>query len=138
MHGMFFVVHHLGQCPESILLIKKHEQDGDNLVHALAVAHLLQESEWLQGPLWRPPLLPPSYLHLSSHSCLGTILGPPFPDEACWVLWASKVWRSFCEGKQWVADCGLCGPGTVHGGRWVAPDPTVGSLWGHLSLCSLR
>lgn len=32
-------------CPESNLLIKKHEQDGDNLLHALAVTHLLQESD---------------------------------------------------------------------------------------------
>ena len=49
MHGMSFVVHQLGQCPESILLIKKHEQDGDSVVHALAVAHLLQESDIAAG-----------------------------------------------------------------------------------------
>ena len=49
MHGMSFVFHQLGQCPESILLIKKHEQDGDSVVHALAVAHLLQESDMAAG-----------------------------------------------------------------------------------------
>ena len=52
MHGMSFVVHQLGQCPESILLIKKHEQDGDNLIHVLAVAHLLQESYMAAGTHW--------------------------------------------------------------------------------------
>ena len=62
MHGMSFVVHQLSQCPESILLIKKHEQDSDNLVHAMAVAHLRKSQIWLQGPPWRPP--PPSPWHL--------------------------------------------------------------------------
>ena len=62
MHGMSFVVHWLGQCPESILLTKKHEQDSNNMPHVLAVAHLLKSQIWLQAPPGRSP--PPSPWHL--------------------------------------------------------------------------
>lgn len=43
MHGMLAVGEELGQSPESIFLIQVHEQNGSNLTHPLAVAHLLAE-----------------------------------------------------------------------------------------------
>lgn len=39
--SVLLVRHQLGQCPEGILLTQEHEQDGHDLVPALAVAHLL-------------------------------------------------------------------------------------------------
>lgn len=38
---MFAVGEELRQSPEGILLIQVHEQDGSDLTHPLAVAHLL-------------------------------------------------------------------------------------------------
>lgn len=43
MHGMLAVGEELGKGPEGILLIQVHEQDGSDLTHPLAVAHLLGE-----------------------------------------------------------------------------------------------
>lgn len=40
VHGMLVVGKELGQSPEGILLIQVHEQDGSDLTHPLAVAHL--------------------------------------------------------------------------------------------------
>lgn len=41
MHGMLGDGEKLGQSPEGIFLIQVHEQDGSDLTHPLAVAHLL-------------------------------------------------------------------------------------------------
>lgn len=43
VHGMLVVGKELGQSPEGIFLIQVHEQDGSDLTHPLAVAHLLGE-----------------------------------------------------------------------------------------------
>lgn len=41
MHGVVVVCEELGQGPEGVLLVQVHEQDGGDLTHPLAVAHLL-------------------------------------------------------------------------------------------------
>ncbi len=111
MHGMSVVVHQLSQCPESILLIKKHKQDGDNLVHAMAVAHLLQESDMAAGTTSEASTIPSLALSPQLLDGLPLMPGhhprPPFPDEACWVLGTSKVWRSCHEGR-WGLLTGIC------------------------------
>ena len=43
VHGMLAVGEELGQSPEGIFLVHEHEQDGSDLTHPLAVAHLLRE-----------------------------------------------------------------------------------------------
>lgn len=43
VHGMLAVGEELGQSPEGIFLVQVHEQDGSDLTHPLAVAHLLGE-----------------------------------------------------------------------------------------------
>lgn len=44
MHCMFLVGEKLRQGPECILLVHVHQQNSCDLTHALAVAHLLQET----------------------------------------------------------------------------------------------
>lgn len=41
VHGVLAVGEELRQRPEGVLLIQVHEQDGGNLTHPLAIAHLL-------------------------------------------------------------------------------------------------
>lgn len=41
VHGVLGVGEELRQRPEGIFLVQVHEQDGGDLTHALAVAHLL-------------------------------------------------------------------------------------------------
>lgn len=45
MHGVLAVGEELGQSPERVFLIQVHEQNGSNLTHSLAVAHLLGETQ---------------------------------------------------------------------------------------------
>lgn len=141
MHGMSFVFHQLGQCPESILLIKKHEQDGDNLVHAMAVAHLLQESDMAAGTTSEASTIPSLALSPQLLGGLPLMPGhhprPPFPDEACWVLGTSKVWMSCYEGRWRVADCGLCGPGFCVAVVCGWPQALLWAAYGVLSGCVL-
>lgn len=42
VHCMLGIGEELGQSPEGIFLIQVHEQDGSDLTHPLAVAHLLK------------------------------------------------------------------------------------------------
>lgn len=57
MHRMFLIGEKLRQGPECILLIHVHQQNGCNLTHALAVAHLLQET--------RPVNYYHNYIHIT-------------------------------------------------------------------------
>lgn len=41
VHGVLAVGEELRQSPEGVLLVQVHEQDGRDLTHPLAVAHLL-------------------------------------------------------------------------------------------------
>lgn len=41
VHGVLAVGEELRQRPEGILLVQVHEQDGGDLTHPLAIAHLL-------------------------------------------------------------------------------------------------
>lgn len=42
MHAVFLVGQQQRQRPEGVFLVHVHEQEGSDLTHALAVAHLLQ------------------------------------------------------------------------------------------------
>lgn len=53
MHGVLAVGEELGQSPERVFLIQVHEQNGSNLTHSLAVAHLLGEHRGKQVQLKR-------------------------------------------------------------------------------------
>lgn len=44
MHGVLAVGEELRQRPEGVFLIQVHQQDGGNLTHPLAVAHLLVQT----------------------------------------------------------------------------------------------
>lgn len=41
MHGVLAVGEELRQRPEGVFLVQVHEQDGGDLTHPLAIAHLL-------------------------------------------------------------------------------------------------
>lgn len=41
VHCVLAVGEELRQCPEGIFLVQVHEQDGGDLTHPLAIAHLL-------------------------------------------------------------------------------------------------
>lgn len=45
VHSVPFVGQQLRQGPEGVFLIHVHQQQGSDLTHALAVAHLLQATE---------------------------------------------------------------------------------------------
>ncbi|XP_061006316.1 uncharacterized protein LOC133061956 isoform X1 [Dama dama] len=74
-----------GTTPEGVVLVQEH-QYGHDLIHALEVAHLLQEPDVRGGPTRSPPLL----LDASA----------PWPAMATWgpSLYYSAE-RSFCQWK---------------------------------------
>lgn len=52
VHGVLAVGEELGQSPEGIFLIQVHEQNGSDLTHPLAVAHLLRGGDRLELTGW--------------------------------------------------------------------------------------
>lgn len=44
VHGVLAVGEELRQRPEGVFLIQVHQQDGSNLTHPLAIAHLLMQT----------------------------------------------------------------------------------------------
>lgn len=45
MHGMFLIGQQLWQGPEGVFFVHEHEEQGGDLTHPLAVAHLLQATD---------------------------------------------------------------------------------------------